>query len=140
MRNVEDYIVLRVNGHIGVTLQENFVMTPVCETYGNYGQQNSDECFCADEEKFDGEHFEVMAWTYWDGHNWKSIRLDDPSVEEITGTEAEEIISEMPGTPFINGVHGTIESEHHFYCYTRNQDDPWIATVDDGDRPIREED
>jgi hypothetical protein len=79
-------------------------------------------------------HTEAIAWTYWDGHNFRSLvmrsDLGEPDVEEIDDDEEEAILAELPGFPYIEGTTASIETENYIFTFTLWADDPFYCTVE----------
>lgn len=130
-----EYIVLEVkNPNHGteyvITKRDNFKTTPYYETYNNYGINNDSTCCCDWDEEDDG-HWEVLAWTFSDGSNFKSIIIEEEQseFEEVSEKLAEKILKEMPNAPYINGITKTIETKNYSFCFSRYSDNPWICSV-----------
>jgi len=80
-------------------------------------------------------HVECESFNFWDGRNWQSFVIDidlgEPPVLRLEEDDpvSISILSEMPETPYINGISETIETESWIYTASRMQDDPFIFTV-----------
>ena len=138
LENEEDY-----KAKFYVTLRRNFEKTILCDTYDRYGIKLCHSEVCGEEYDEDGNelpeeertHVEVIAWNYWDGSNWKSIILDNKFEDNFGWCEADEkdiesVLSELPSTPYIDGINETIETENHEYFYSRYADFQFLCVVD----------
>ena len=95
--------------------------------------QSSIDDFISEWKERNENHIEVKAWTYWDGHNFKTFVLEADSgmvdVEELGLEKQESILSEYPGVPYIEGTLESDETENYVFTFTRWADDPWICSV-----------
>lgn len=133
MNTTKEYIVTENpnwygdNGHYMVYKRSNFDWIPYCCTYDDYGQRNcSDFCHGEEDENgnpIDGDHYEVYAYNYWDGSNWKTVVIGDKSEgfeeEEVDEELANAILAEMPEYPCIDGEYETVETESYTYFFDR---------------------
>jgi len=83
------------------------------------------------------KHFEVNSWEYHDGHNWKSIILNNENgltnCEELEEDDQIKILeiyeNEVNGT-YMQGFTETIETENYAFHLSRYQDNPFRATLE----------
>lgn len=79
------------------------------------------------------QHVEVIAWTYWDGSNFKTFVLDSDSwmtdLEELDMDKQKEILADYPGILDINSAELEVDTECYTFKYTRYANDPWICSV-----------
>lgn len=80
-------------------------------------------------------HVEVEAWIYWDGSNYKTFILEADNelfcdVKELPDEQQEEILSEMPDSPYIENVSAQVETENFIFTFTRFASDPWICSAE----------
>jgi len=108
--------------------RDNFSLMPSCKTFDNNGCMLCHNECCGDDE----DHYEVFAYNYWDGSNWKTIiigDIDEGGQPEINDIEADKILSEMPDYPYIDSIAKSIETENYTFNYTRYASAE-ICTVD----------
>ena len=108
--------------HYFVTYRKNFVFMKYSETYNNYG-------ILADVEE--GNDFEVEAWTYWNGSNWRSVILgsDMGGYDEVDEETSTAILAELPEYPYIDGVYTTVKTENFDFFFSRMADFNWYCAV-----------
>lgn len=83
-------------------------------------------------------HVQVLAWNYFNGHNWQSIILDDDTsdleanYEEVESKEAEEILKAFESVQFGQHERGlcTIESGEYIFTHSLFAGDPFLANVE----------
>lgn len=83
-------------------------------------------------------HTKVLVWNYFDGHNWKSIILDDDTsgleanYEEVESKEAEEILKAFEGVKFEQHECGlcTVESGEFIFTHSLFAGNPFLANVE----------
>ena len=80
-------------------------------------------------------HVEVIAWTYWDGNNHKTIVLDsesgDRDMERVNEELEKRILSELPETPRMEGATEIVETASFNFGFSRYQGNPWYCTVEE---------
>jgi len=135
---LKEYIVLIPENHISyekyaITSRENFEWMDFCDCYDNYGQQlcHSEVCGSEDVDEYGNdvpkeelEHVQVLAYSYWDGSNWRSVIIDSDCSIPTDYTEEDEessikVLREMPDYPYIEGAVKTIETENFSFTATR---------------------
>jgi hypothetical protein len=83
-------------------------------------------------EKNNEEHMKVVAWTFWDGSNWKTFILRSNTycdIVEVDKEIAEKVLSEMPKIPWIDGIIKTIKTKNFSFTFSKYESDPWICSV-----------
>jgi len=136
----EEFIVLENPKYCGdekfyIAKRSNFEMMNLCDTYDTYGQPvDSYDCGCdIKDEDGDVSHWEVLAYNFWNGSNWATTIIgaaDMGGIEEASEKDSISILSELPESPYIDGISETIETENHSFFYSRMGDFNWICTVD----------
>ena len=51
-------------------------------------------------------------------------------VKELPDEQQEEILSEMPDSPYIENVSAQVETENFIFTFTRFASDPWICSAE----------
>ncbi len=82
------------------------------------------------------QHEMALAWTYWDGSNYKTFVLkseDDSAcdVKELPDKQQKKILAEMPDTPYIEKATESVETANYIFSYSRYANDPWICRVEE---------
>lgn len=136
---LKEFIVLESDNYTGdeeyfIAKRSNFEWTNTCDIYDFYGQKCSEENCGCDGEWEDGEvyHTKNLAWSYWDGRNWKTIVIESDGYCDHTEVNQEislKILEEMPEVPYIEKAYKTIETENFAYTCTRYESDPFIFSV-----------
>jgi hypothetical protein len=93
--------------------------------------------FVEDWKKENEVHVDVQAYTFWDGHNHKTLVLStdiwEPNIEEVNEELSTKIISAFEKCEFDNWNFGKCASTSGGYRFTQTQycDDPYIACVEE---------
>ena len=79
-------------------------------------------------------HIKIVAYTFFDGSNWKSLTLfseyyNETDLVELPEKDQIEIISEMPENPEMNQPTVYVETENYVFQYSRHTSYPWICEV-----------
>ena len=118
--------VKNANNEIFITNADNFQLVDATETYGNYGQRN-------DELE---EGWEVKAFTFHDGSNFKSFVLGEDefpnSVNRLDSDKEADVLEAYEAADFPaeyeRGIR-TAESGNYEFRQSLFASDPWVATV-----------
>lgn len=98
-----------------IATSAKFELMPVSETYDRYGQLISEE---------ESGGYDVLAYNYWDGNNWKTIRLEDDydSVEweELSEEESKPYLAAIENKEFLHEKEGVkwYKGDDYYLAYS----------------------
>lgn len=88
--------------------------------------------FFTEWEAANTSHTEVTGWTFHDGHNFKTIILDEHdenACTELAESEQIDILLQMPEFPHMDGFYTTEDAEAYTYHFDRYAENPWHCYV-----------